>query len=118
MENIKKEIREVVEDCEISGLEILVLLETLEENVKHLIEDYKDWRETIQELLEEGCEGSWDCGEQKVQEDFLDYCCGNYSNNTIIKNLVNYEELSYCDTLDIMCRIMSTLESYYYYNYN
>lgn len=109
MENIKKEIREIMEDYGISGLEIL------EENIKDLIEDYKYWRETIQECLDDGLEGTWDCGEQAAQNDFLD----NYSDNTIIKNLVNDEEekLSCNDIYSIMYRIMSTLESYYYYVY-
>lgn len=118
MENIKKEIKEIMEDYEISGVEIL------EENIKDLIEDYKDWRETIQECLDDDdCEGTWDSGEQAAQEDFLDWCYNNYgnnnNNNSIIKNFVDdeQEKLSYYDTLDIMYRIMSTLGSYYYYVY-
>ena len=121
MENIKKEIREVVEDYKINGLEILVMIsddKTLKENVEQLIKDYRDWHETIEERIGIGLIGSCDYEEYEVREDFLEDCCDFYDN--IVKKMIGDEDnrtLSYKNIMDIMYRIMSTLESYYY-NYN
>ena len=34
---------------------------------------YKEWRETTEELINEGNAGSVDCGEKTVREDFSNY---------------------------------------------
>lgn len=46
--------------------------EKIEEERK-MEKTYKEWRETLQELLDEGNPGSSDCGEVQVRKDFSEY---------------------------------------------
>ena len=43
------------------------------EEEKKMEKMYKEWRETLQELMDEGNPGSTDCGEVQVRKDFSDY---------------------------------------------
>jgi len=59
------------------------LIEKLPENMKliddegnvvnNLMVSYRAWRKVSEEMLEDGMNGSVDCGEQSVREDFSNY---------------------------------------------
>lgn len=53
--------------------------------MKDLKKLYKEWRKISEEMLEDGFNGSVDCGEQKVREDF--------SNFAKIENEISFEEM-------------------------
>ena len=61
-----------------------------------VMEIYRSWREDIEELLEEGYEGTWDAGERAAQDDFVETC--RY-------NGVNLEDLDYDDIFDLMLEL-------------
>lgn len=44
-----------------------------EEEMKNLFNMYKEWRKVSEEMLEDGFNGTIDCGEQSVREDFSNY---------------------------------------------
>ena len=50
-----------------------------------LAETYKAWRETSEEMLKDGINGSVDCGEKAVREDFTAYAD--------LKNEITFEEM-------------------------
>lgn len=83
---MKKQIAIRLEEEDIMKLKIYAIhnqttLQALaEESLLKLIKEerkmektYKEWRETLQELLDEGNPGSSDCGEAQVRKDFSDY---------------------------------------------
>jgi len=50
-----------------------------------LKEMYTEWKRVSEEMLEEGFNGSVDCGEAKVREDFSNYAG--------LKEIITFEEM-------------------------
>ena len=69
---------------------------TNKNDLDEVMEIYRSWREDIEQLLEEGCEGTWDAGERAAQNDFIETC--GY-------NGVNLEDLNYDDIFDLMLEL-------------
>ncbi len=61
-----------------------------------VMEVYRSWREDIEELLEEGYEGTYDAGEIVAQNDFVEQC--GY-------NGINLEDLDHDEIFDLMLKL-------------
>ena len=61
-----------------------------------VMEIYRSWREDIEQLLEEGYEGTWDAGERAAQNDFVETC--GY-------NGINLEDLDHDEIFDLMLKL-------------
>jgi hypothetical protein len=53
--------------------EFIKVIRKGEKTMKNLVELYAEWRKVSEEMLADGMDGSVDCGEQRVREDFSSF---------------------------------------------